>query len=281
MIAGFAELLAAARDDGRAAAGFTVYDLPTAAAVLRAAERLGVGVVLIVSASSFAAADGVGLVAGARALAERAAVPAAVQLDHVEDLEAMRRALDAGVTALMADGSRLDDGANAALVGAAVELAAGYGATVEAELGRIEGDEEVALAAAAGALTDPDVAREFMEATGAACLAVSIGNVHGVYREPPRLDWARLRAIRAAIGHPLSLHGASGLSEEALRTAVGHGIAKVNFNTELRRRWLGVARELLPRVEPTAELLALQGGLADAIEAIAAEKLALLEQVPM
>ena len=62
----------------------------------------------------------------------------------------------------------------------------------------MSGDEDVATAAEIGALTDPDEAASFVERTGAACLAVSIGNVHGTYRRPPALDWARLEAIRLA-----------------------------------------------------------------------------------
>jgi ketose-bisphosphate aldolase len=213
-------------------------------------------------------------------LAERAAVPVAVQLDHVDDLDTMRRALDAGVTAVMADGSKLPDDDNAALVGAAVSLAAGYGAGVEAELGRIEGDEEVALDAASGVLTDPDAAHDFMDRTGAACLAVSIRNVHGSYREPPRLDWPRLRAIRRALPQPLSLHGASGLPDDAVRTAVGYGIAKVNVNTELRRHWLTAAAQLAPKLAPAGRLLALQDALVDAIDEVVADKLALLGPSP-
>ena len=86
-----------------------------------------------------------------------------------------------------------------------------------------------------------------MAETGADCLAVSIGNVHGVYREPPDLDWARLEAIRTSTRQPLSLHGASGIPEDELRRAIRSGIAKVNFNTELRQAYLASTRETLVR----------------------------------
>jgi tagatose 1,6-diphosphate aldolase GatY/KbaY len=111
----------------------------------------------------------------------------------------MRTALEAGAGAVMADGSALPDADNAALVRSAVELAAAYGAGVEAELGRIEGDEDVTTAVAAGALTDPEQATPFVAVTGAACLAVSIGNVHGAYRAPPDLDWERLATLRQRV----------------------------------------------------------------------------------
>jgi ketose-bisphosphate aldolase len=273
MIASLAEVLAEAKGDQRAAGGFTVYDLATAAGVLRAAERCRRSVIVIVSSQAFAADTGVALVAGIRALAARASVPVALQLDHVSDLAEMRRALDAGVTALMADGSKLPYEDNVALVRSAARLAAGHNATVEGELGRIEGDEEVAVATLTGALTDPQQARDFMQRTGADCLAVSIGNVHGTYREPPQLDWKRLDEVRAATPHPLSLHGASGLPAPDLHTAIRHGIAKINVNTELRERWFATVRQHAETLERGARLLALHDQIAGAIEGVVAAKL--------
>jgi tagatose 1,6-diphosphate aldolase GatY/KbaY len=274
VLASLPDILEAAGRERRAAGGFTAYDIATAVAVTRAAEARGVGVVLIVSAQAFAARTGPALVAALRAEAERARVPACVQLDHVADLGAMERALAAGATALMADGSTLPYEENVGLVRAAAELAARHGAAVEAELGRVEGDEEIALAAAAGALTDPGQAADFMARTGADCLAVSIGNVHGAYRRPPQLDWPRLAAVRRAIPHPLSLHGASGLPAEALSTAIAHGVTKVNVNTELRRRWLQAVGEGVAAAGDGANLLALQGRLVDAVGEAVEAKLA-------
>ena len=89
--------------------------------------------------------------------------------------------------------------ANIEFVARAVELAHRAGAAVEAELGSITGDEDVALAVEAGALTDPDQAVEFVARTRADCLAVSIGNVHGIYRQKPQLDFERLEAIRGRV----------------------------------------------------------------------------------
>jgi len=148
----------------------------------------------------------------------------------------------------------------------AVVTSAEVPAGVEAELGHVEGGEDVALAAAAGALTDPDEAAEFARATGADCLAVSIGNVHGSYAGYPRLDWTRLRRIRARLdGLPLSLHGASGLKPEHIRRAIDLGICKVNVNTELRRRYLSELTAQLPGAADGLNVLDLQAALVDAM----------------
>jgi tagatose 1,6-diphosphate aldolase GatY/KbaY len=277
MLASFAEILEAARGHGRAAGGFVAYDLTTGEAILRAASTRQVGVIVIVSAQAYAASSGPGLLAGLVALAEDAPVPACVQLDHVSDLAMIERALAGGAGAVMADGSMLPYDDNRALVREAVLLAEARGAAVEAELGRIEGDEEVARATDAGALTDPVQAADFMRATGAHCLAVSIGNVHGAYRHPVRLDWQRLRAVAASVSRPLSLHGASGIPEADVREAVAEGIAKVNVNTELRERWFQLDAARAPELAEGSRLLRLQRDLADGLAEFAGEKLAALE----
>ncbi len=235
MRASFTALLAEASAAGRAVGAFTCYDLEALGAVLRAAEAAAAPAIVLVSKQSFAAADGERLVAALCAAADRSPVPVCVQLDHVADLGLIEAALAAGVGAVMADGSHLPMEENVAFVQAAARLAHARGAGVEAELGGITGDEDVAAAVAAGALTDPDEAVGFVARTGADCLAVSIGNVHGHYREPPALDWARLAAIRARVACPLSLHGASGIPEADVTAAIGHGIAKINVNTEAPR----------------------------------------------
>jgi fructose/tagatose bisphosphate aldolase len=177
---------------------------------------------------------------------------------------------------VLTDGSRLPIEENAALVRRAVD-AAPAGVGVEAELGHIEGGEDVAAAAAAGALTDPDEAAEFAARTEADCLAVSIGNAHGTYVATPQLDWQRLERIRESVGElPLSLHGASGLPAEDLRRAVRLGICKVNVNTELRRCYLGEVSARLPDVLPGLRLLELQDALVAAVAEAAGETLDLL-----
>ena len=144
-------------------------------------------------------------------------MPACVQLDHVADLARIEAAFALGCGAVMADGSRLP-GRRERGAGARRRRAGRphRWPTSRRSSARLEGDEDVARAVAAGAFTDPDEAERFVAATGAACLAVSIGNVHGTYRHPPRLDLERLEAHpRSALPVPLSLHGASGIEERS------------------------------------------------------------------
>lgn len=274
MLIGFRALLEERRSAGAAAGAFTCYDVTTACAVVRAAEGRGAPAILLVAEASFRADVGRLLLPALVAVAERARVPVCVQLDHVDDDHVIDAALAAGVGAVMADGSGMPLAENIAW-SSAVSARAG-GAGVEVELGHVEGGEDVAVAAEAGQLTDPDEAARFVAGTHCDCLAVSIGNVHGRYASPPRLDWERLERIRAAVDVPLSLHGASGLPEADVRRAVACGIAKVNVNAELRERYLACVAERLPGALDGLRLLELEAAVIDAVAEAVGQKLDLL-----
>ena len=83
---------------------------------------------------------------------------------------------------------------------------------------------------------------KFVRESGCSSLAVGIGTAHGIYSGTPVLDTQRLADIRAKLKEadldiPLVLHGASGLSETAVRECMEKGICKVNFATELRQAY--------------------------------------------
>ncbi len=274
MLAGFRDLVARCRAGDAAIGAFTCYDVTTALGVVRAAEGRREPAILLVAESSFRAPSGRLLVPALLAVAAEARVPMCVQLDHVSDDALVDGALAAGIGAVMADGSRLPFRENAAF-SAAVKSRAGA-AGVEVELGHVEGGEDVAVAAAAGALTDPEEAALFVDATGCDCLAVSIGNVHGSYASAPSLDWARLERIRQLVDVPLSLHGASGLPDADVRRAVRLGVSKVNVNAEIRQRYLHRLAERLPRALDGLDVLSLDAAVVDAVAGVVDEKLRLL-----
>lgn len=280
MIAPFAEILERERSAGRAVGAFTCYELATASGVLHAADAADVAVILLVSNASFTNRDGPLLAAGLIAAATQSPAVACVQLDHVCDLQTIESAVGLGVGAVMADGSRLPLEDNAHFVSEAVRIASSTGAGVEAELGHIEGGEDIAVATKAGALTEPDEAVWFVERCRPDCLAVSIGNVHGEYAHPPLLDWERLAEVHTCVPVPLSLHGASGLPRSDLANAVSRGIAKVNVNAELRRRAFRELSEHVPTLASGYRMLDLQGVLSDAATEVAHETLLSLRSHP-
>jgi ketose-bisphosphate aldolase len=274
LLTGFRELLEERRARGAAAGAFTCYDVTTALGVVRAAERRAVPAILLLAEASFRAPSGRLLLPALLAVADEARVPMCVQLDHVDDDALIDAALAAGVGAVMADGSMLPLEQNTAFAAGVRQRAGAAG--VEVELGHIEGGEDVAAATEAGALTDPDEAARLVAETGCDCLAVSIGNVHGRYALPPRLDWARLEQIRELVDVPLSLHGASGLAEDDVRRAVSLGISKVNVNTEIRQRYLDRLSEHLQSARDGLNLLELESAVVEAVAAAVDEKLRLL-----
>ena len=159
---------------------------------------------------------------------------------------AAKAAVRAGFTAVMVDGSQLPFAENVELVRRVADVAHCVGVSVEGELGRIGGKEDDIVVAAADAfLTDPDEACRFVQETGVDALAVAIGTAHGVYKGEPRLDFARLDEINRQVDVPLVLHGASGLSDEAIRQAIELGITKINIDTEIRQAFAQGVREVL------------------------------------
>ncbi len=274
MLTPFREILEERRAVGAAVGAFTCYDVTTAIGVVRAAEGHGDPVLLLISEASFRSPSGRLLLPALLAVAGEARVPACVQLDHVDDDALIDAALAAGAGAVMADGSKLPTSDNASFVTSVRARAPDAG--VEAELGHIEGGEDVAVAAEAGALTDPDEAARFVAETGCDCLAVSIGNVHGRYARPPELDWERLRAIDHRVDVPLSLHGASGISDSDVARAISLGVCKINVNTELRERYLARLERGLPAARKGLRLLELNAGLVDAIADAVTDKLSIL-----
>jgi tagatose 1,6-diphosphate aldolase GatY/KbaY len=266
----------AALADGPVGA-FTCYDLEEAEGVLAAAAAKERPVILLVSAEQFGRASAASFVAALSAFADRHSAAACLQLDHVREIDTIAAAFAHGVGAVMADGSHLSLSENIAYVNAAVEIAASYGGGVEAELGGIEGSEDVAEAVAAGRLTDPAEAERLVHETGASCLAVSIGNVHGHYLEPPSLHWGVLDGVRQRVGIPISLHGASGLPPDDVRRAVAAGVRKININTELREAYLAATEETLSGAGSGARLVELHDAQIAAVEAVARAQMELHE----
>jgi ketose-bisphosphate aldolase len=167
----------------------------------------------------------------------RPTIPVGLHLDHTSDFSLIQDAIAAGFTSVMIDASSLPLEDNIAESRKVVEYAHARNVSVEAELGRIgtadlmetESDEEQ--------YTDPKEAAYFVQQTGVDALAVSVGTAHGVYTvRQPKIDIARLKAIRALTPVSLVLHGGSGTPLEMIRNAInipGGGVSKVNVATDL------------------------------------------------
>ena len=231
MLASLSSVLAWAEENGCAAAAFDTPNLELLLAAIGAAEHRGEPVIIQHAQlhEEETSIDVIGPIMVARAEASR--VPVCVMLDHGEDMDYVRRALDLGFSAVMIDGSQLPYEENVALTLGAVELAREYGADVEAEIGFTTGHEglENADDDRENVYTDPDEAARFVADTGIDALAASVGTVHGFYRAEPNLDFKLIEELRIRCGVPLVMHGGSGLSCEDTRAAIRAGIRKINY----------------------------------------------------
>ena len=160
-------------------------------------------------------------------MARKASVPVCVHYDHGLTFNRCMEALKLGFTSIMYDCSTEDFETNTAKVAEMVRICHAMGVTVEGELGHV-GDNEGAgkLTDPSVFFTDPEVAKDFAAGTGIDALAVAVGNAHGDYKLPPKLDFDRISAISASTGLPLVLHGGSGLSDHDFREAGKRGIEK-------------------------------------------------------
>src|SRR5699024_5422735 len=151
-----------------------------------------------------------------------------------------------GVKSVMIDGSHKTFEENIKISREVAEQAHTYGATVEAELGRLVGQEDDMIVKAEDAeYTDPNVVQEFIDRTNVDSLAVAIGTGHGLYETKPDLDFDRLEKINNLVDIPLVLHGASGISKEEVQKCISLGCAKVNISTELKIPFSSTLRQFL------------------------------------
>ena len=166
-------------------------------------------------------------------------VPVCFHLDHATDLDFIRRALDAGFSSVMYDGSVLPFEENARMTSEVVKIAHAYGATVEAELGHVGnamvGNENDAVKNEdpEDTLTVPEEVVRFKTLTDVDALAVAIGTAHGVYLKTPTLRIDRIDEIVALSDLPLVLHGGSGTPDDQMREAIAHGITKINIFSDV------------------------------------------------
>ncbi|MEW2511948.1 class II fructose-bisphosphate aldolase [Streptomyces sp. NPDC046870] len=248
-LASTGELITRAAAARGAVAAFNVITLEHIEAVVAGAESAGAPVVLQVSENAVRFRHGRlrPLARAAVAAAERAAVPVALHLDHVQSDDLLRQAPGAGFSSVMYDAARLPYAGNLAATRAAVDWAHARGLWIEAELGQIGGkDGRPPLDAhAPGARTDPDQAQEFVAGTGVDALAVAIGSRHAMTTRTAVLDLGLLTRLSDALTVPLVLHGSSGVPDDGLVAAVGGGITKVNVGTALNAAMTGAVRQFL------------------------------------
>ena len=232
------EMLLDAQKNHYGVGAFNVENLEFVMAVLAAAEETKSPVIMQTTPGTIKTAGLDYFYGMVKAAAERATVPVALHLDHGDGYDRCMQAFRTGYTSVMIDGSHETFEDNIALTKSVADAGKAMGVPVEAELGKVGGNEDDGPAVEGeNPYTDPDEAKEFVERTGCTSLAIGVGTAHGVYTETPHIQQDVVKAIRAAVDVPLVLHGTSGVPDEQVAEAVKNGICKVNYATELRQAY--------------------------------------------
>ena len=251
MLVNLVEILKLAEEKKCAVGAFNTPNLECVNAVLAAAEKLNVPVIISHAElhEEVSPLKKIGPVMVEAAKAAR--VPVCVHLDHCETLSYMQEALDIGFTGVMYDGSTLPYEENLENTKKAVAMAKNYNCGVEAELGALASREGGAANASGPVYTDPEEAVVFCRETGIDALAPSFGTAHGIYKAKPVLDLERVRVIAEKTGLPLVMHGGSGVSPEDYRTGIKNGLRKINYYSYMSKAGTQAVKDLLAKEDVT------------------------------
>lgn len=233
-----------------AVGNFNINNVEWASAVLEEAQALKTPVILGVTTSAAKYMGGWHTVVGfVKGLIEdlKITVPVALHVDHGPSIEDCKAAIDAGFSSVMIDASHYPLEENIRIVKEVVDYAHARGVSVEAELGRVGGQEDLVIAESAYAI--PEECVRLVKETGVDCLAPALGSVHGPYHGEPKLGFKEMQEIADLVKIPLVLHGGSGIHDDQFKKAISCGTAKVNINTECQQAWTAIVRKVLQENE--------------------------------
>ncbi|MBE0335193.1 MULTISPECIES: class II fructose-1,6-bisphosphate aldolase [unclassified Paenibacillus] len=240
------EMLLKAKDEKYAVGQYNLNGLQWAKAILQAAEEEHAPVIVAASDRLVEYLGGYRtIVVMVSALMEEMSitVPVALHLDHGRTVENCKRAIEAGFSSVMIDGSHDPIDVNIAMTRQVVDYARSYGVSVEAEVGTVGGMEDGLVGGIRYA--DAQECSRMVQETGIDALAAALGSVHGPYQGEPKLGFAEMKHISELTGIPLVLHGGSGIPEHQITKAIELGHAKINVNTECIQAWAEAVRNAL------------------------------------
>jgi len=252
MLVALKDLVEHAHKHKYALGAFNTSNLEVTQGIVQGALEMQAPVIIQVSetAIKYAGLKSITAIVETVARKEAASIPIALHLDHGRSFRAVAECIEAGFSSIMIDASNLPFEENVVITRQAVDYAHKKGVWAQGELGKISGSEDYVVVKDRDAyFTDPQEAKEFVKETKVDTLAVSVGNVHGIYKlrkGVPRLNQKRLKEIHEAIPDvPLVLHGASGLPEDEIVEAIKGGVRVINIDTELRLAFTEKLRETL------------------------------------
>ncbi|GEN50310.1 class II fructose-1,6-bisphosphate aldolase [Alkalibacterium pelagium] len=225
---------------------FNINNLEWTQAILQAAQEENSPVILGVSEGAAKYMGGFTVVSAmVTALLEEMdiTVPVALHLDHGSSFDTCKAAIDAGFSSVMIDHSHDPIEDNISFTKKVVEYAHSKGASVEAEIGTVGGEEDGVVGGVMYA--DKEECKRMVDEAGIDALAAALGSVHGDYDGEPKLGFDEMKEISELTGAPLVLHGGSGIPTHQIEKAIEYGHTKINVNTELQQVWTKRTREVI------------------------------------
>ncbi|MFI3619837.1 ketose-bisphosphate aldolase [Enterococcus avium] len=238
------EVLQDADQLNMAIGAFNTHNLEMLPAIIKAAGKQKTPVIIQTSCGTANYVGHRNLVAVCKSMAEEYGVNVALHLDHAKDFGEIRKAIRAGYSSVMFDGSSFDFKENILGTKQVVNFAKDFGVSVEAELGTVGGTEDgIVVSQDEVFYTDPKDAVQFVAETGIDALAVAIGTNHGQYMSKTDISFERLEQIKAAVDIPLVIHGGTGVKDDDVKKVIDLGIRKFNVGTELLVGWNRKSKE--------------------------------------
>lgn len=281
MLVNMTKMLNRAKEEKYAVGQFNINNLEWTKTILTVAEEMGSPVILGVSEGAAKYMGGYHTVVGmVKGLMEdlKITVDVAIHLDHGTSFDSCKKAIDAGFTSVMIDGSHHPINENIAVSKEVVDYAKARGVSVEAEVGTVGGQEDNIIGAGIIYANVTECIRITKEAK-IDFLAPALGSVHGPYKGEPVLGFKEMEEIKNAINLPLVLHGGTGIPDEMIKRAISCGTAKINVNTECQLAFAREIRKVLatdPNVYDPRKFI---GPAAKAIAAAVKEKMSVFGSV--
>lgn len=250
MLVGLKEVISEGKKRNIAIGSFNTPNLECLLAVLDAAELLDVPVIIAHAQchEDVAPLDRIGPVMVE--LAKRSKTKVCVHLDHGEDYEYCKRAIELGFTSVMIDCSTLPYDENVRMTKEVVNFAHANGVDVEAELGALpqrEGGGESTVTDPSELYTNPALVPDFLAKTEIDALAIAFGTAHGIYKSKPILNMDIITKVRECCDIPLVMHGGSGISNEEYREVIKRGIGKINYYSYMSYAGYDKAKEIIEK----------------------------------
>ena len=277
MLMNMKDLLAVAQKNHFAVPAFNIGSDQLLKAVMKTVKELKSPVILEMSPDEF---NFVGY-AQIQAMLYEAAhtdVPVCIHLDHGDSYETVVRTIQAGMTSVMIDASKLPYEENVAITKKVVETAHIANVSVESELGTIGTTGNSIEGGTEGVIyTVPEEAKQFIEDTGIDTFACAIGTAHGIYPKDmkPKLRIDILKDITDQVSVPLVLHGGSSNKDEEIAEAVKNGICKINISSDIKVAFYEQARKTLNENPGYREPLEIYPAAMEACGKVCADKIRL------